>query len=327
MNLIKTIPTANLQPLVPSSAVQKKQTTLENQTQNQKHKTKLSVSVVYAGTLAASAGAYLGFFAIMKKPFSLYRNFFLKKSRFDKPTTELLKEAAQKSFQKSGLEAKGVKIKFLANSEANKKELNDIFHAGISKIKIKFLRRLKTRRADKMINRYLDGTNASYIQTPNKKKKYIILNEDKIISSFFHELGHAKSFDSKYKKYEIPLQRELEKNAKWLISGAILIPPPSKESSQSKKRSWNNFEIAAPAALLVSKVPRLIEEARASIYGIEFAKEVLPSQLVNKLKKAYIAAFGSYVLPAIVTCAALGTMFAAKNKAADILNKYNDKTS
>lgn len=150
-------------------------------------------------------------------------------------------------------------------------------------------------------NAYKLGTNACY----DLNSKKVILNTNKISIAGFHELGHAMNSNlsklGKFSKTFIPIGIFIASIMEY-VSLAQSNQPKEEKGGFIHKIRDNAGKIA-----FLGFVPQLIEEAAASIKGINLAKKSgLDKALLPNLKKMYAKAFFTYFARAGLTGLAVG---------------------
>lgn len=245
------------------------------------------------------AGAALGIGAVglAGGALSLLAKSTMKKLLNDAPKLtdqeiESVKISANKILATTGLKDKGVKINWITDREL--KEIKDqAKNLNFSKKKLDLLKKSK------------EGGGFAFLKnTINIRGKNFIL-------SAFHEIGHAmnKNFGTLSKITHMSF-------ALCLLSIPIALYAlfkPSKLSTTNKKDKQKDFIKDNVGELTFATfIPLLIEEARASIRGLQEAKKVLSPAFYKLTVKGYKWAFLSYL--ATATFASLGTYIACKIK-------------
>ena len=227
-------------------------------------------------------------------------------------TFENTMTVAEKILQEEGLAKKGVGIFVANNTPESVAGLDDLF---------KDMKPKKLVESTKNILR--NGCNACYC---NNIKKAIISNEGGH-SLIFHELGHAKHFNSKN-----IFMKALVHSREITQCGVSLFAPialgiamfhntdktkPKKDKS-IKDKTLDFISNHAGKLTLATYAPLLLEEGLASVDGIKMAKKHLKPEQISKLKGQYAKAWGTYALVAIGISGAVGLASIVKNS---ILNK------
>ena len=145
------------------------------------------------------------------------------------------------------------------------------------------------------------GKNAYY----SSKFNQIVLNTEKTTIAGFHELGHAmnnlKSFIPKY------LQRF--RHTGYVIAGLMeYFAIFSRTKPKGEKRNFTDFiEDNCGKIAFLALLPTVIEEAIASIKGINIAKKVgIGGSALKSMKALYTKAFMTYLARASLTGLAVG---------------------
>lgn len=154
------------------------------------------------------------------------------------------------------------------------------------------------------------GKNAFY----TFKSKKIILPDNKLILSAFHEMGHAANQNlSKIGKI---LQKTRSINLLAIPIAMIALFKTKKapgEKSKSKGDKITTFiKNNAGKLTFLTFIPILLEEGLASIKGNAFAKKVLNPELAKKVLKTNAFAFSSYLI--LAAASSLGIYLGAKIK-------------
>lgn len=163
----------------------------------------------------------------------------------------------------------------------------------------------------------IDGENACFVY----RKNIIFINEKKIINTVFHELGHAKSKQAPSLLLNL-IAKKYGKYYPYLFLAALLVPKHKKENLNPSEKFDNKVITAIPALTVLGGMPLLVEEAKASIYGKEFAKQVLKPELVKKVAKSYKKAYLSYLGVVTITFIAYKAIILAKDKADTGIRDY-----
>ena len=130
--------------------------------------------------------------------------------------------------------------------------------------------------------------------------KKVIINTDKISSAGFHELGHALN-DLK-SKYGIKYLAKLRAPG-YVIAGimeyfAIFSRTKPKEA---KRNTTDIIEDNCGKIAFLAMMPTVIEEAIASLRGINLAKKSgVPEPLIKNMKKIYLKAHTTYSAKAVL---------------------------
>lgn len=213
---------------------------------------------------------------------------------------ENTKAVAQTILNNEGLAKKGVKIFVSNNTPESTNKLNEIFKTEKPKI---FIKNIKI-----MLQ---NGCNACY----QAKSKSVIINDEFAYSSIFHEIGHAKHFNSKN-----PLMKLLVNSRNLTPMAISIVAPlalgvamfhkvdntkPQKDKSKTEK-TLDFVSNHAGKLTLASYIPIVLEEGLASIDGIKMAKKYLKHEQISKLKGSYFKAFQTYAGTALLIAGAVG---------------------
>lgn len=213
---------------------------------------------------------------------------------------ENTKAVAQTILNNEGLADKGVKIFVSNNTPESTNKLNELFKSEKPKL---FVEKLKTM--------FQNGCNACY----HPKSKTVIINDEIAHSSIFHEIGHAKHFNSKN-----PLMKLLVNSKNLTPMGISVVAPlalgvamfhkvdntkPQKDKSKTEK-TLDFVSNHAGKLTLASYIPIVLEEGLASIDGIKMAKKYLKPEQISKLKDNYFKAFQTYAGTALLIAGAVG---------------------
>lgn len=213
---------------------------------------------------------------------------------------ENTKAVAQTILNNEGLADKGVKIFVSNNTPESTNKLNELFKSEKPKL---FVEKLKTM--------FQNGCNACY----HPKSKTVIINDEIAHSSIFHEIGHAKHFNSKN-----PLMKLLVNSKNLTPMGISVVAPlalgvamfhkvdntkPQKDKSKTEK-TLDFVSNHAGKLTLASYIPIVLEEGLASIDGIKMAKKYLKPEQISKLKGNYFKAFQTYAGTALLIAGIIG---------------------
>lgn len=159
------------------------------------------------------------------------------------------------------------------------------------------------------------------------------LIEKNFIAAAPHELGHALNANG---NFLTKLPRRVKEFMPMVSLSLFLVSllhnkkTPSEKSENSKK---NNIEKTKDfikdhlfALTALTYVPKLIEEARASINGIKFVKNMnyLKAEQLIHLKKAYTFAFATYALECLSEAVTSKLVVAVKDKVTAHFSKHNN---
>lgn len=221
---------------------------------------------------------------------------------FDKTT-----ETAERIIKNEGLADKGVKILITNNSEESTQKLNEILKNEKPKSLVKNIKKLMQ-----------NGCNGCFHNTSNT----VMVNDKFGFSSIYHEIGHAKHFNSKN-----PLMKLLTKSRNLTPMGVSVIAPialgvamfhkvDKTKPKQDKTKTERTLDFVAKNAgklTLASYVPLVLEEGLASVDGIKMAKKYLSQKQISKLKGSYFKAWSTYALTALGVSMAVGMGAALKD--------------
>jgi len=208
---------------------------------------------------------------------------------------ESIKTSANTMLNQTGLAEKGVTIKRL--SEDSVRTLADSVDNKFYKKLIEFVDPISSTKS---------GKNAFF--SPKEifglcNKNTVVLHENKLSLSVFHELGHAMNFNmSKVGK----LLQKCRMPAMLIAGSLALFAAFSKESKAedgkelTKGQKAKNF-VRKNAGVLAftSMLPILAEEGMASIKGCLWANKNIAKDLAKKVAKTNAVAYTSYLLAAI----------------------------
>ena len=151
-----------------------------------------------------------------------------------------------------------------------------------------------------------ESGNACYVNLTNQ----VLVNNEKLGISTFHELGHAINYNTKGFRNMLAKSRVFSFFALPTILGIGLLTPKRAEGDEytnpaGKTATYIKNHCGLLAGL--SFLPIIAEEGIASINGAKLAKSILDKNMYKKVNKLNFFAFGSYVLGAITTglCAEL----------------------
>lgn len=213
---------------------------------------------------------------------------------------ENTKAVAQTILNNEGLTDKGVKIFVSNNTPESTNKLNELFKSEKPKL---FIEKAKT-----MLR---NGCNACY----HPKSQSVIINDEIAHSSIFHEIGHAKHFNSKN-----PLMKLLVKSRNITPMGISIVAPialgvamfhkvdktkPQNDKSKTEK-TLDFVSNHAGKLTLASYIPIILEEGLASVDGIKMAKKYLKPEQISKLKGNYFKAFQTYAGAGLLVAGAIG---------------------
>lgn len=222
-----------------------------------------------------------------------------------------MQDIVKKVINKTGLDKKGVNIKFL--KQYSKEEAVPLF------IEI-----------SNPIEAVKNGNNAFYFLQDAKildkviYKKGTILAPSKDMSHLlFHEVGHAHNNNLSKIGNTLQKMRGLSIYIPSLIALYGIITrksKPKEDQNLTTLQKTNNFiRNNAGKLSLIFTLPMLIEEAMATAKGNKWAKEFLNPNDLKKVTKGCRIAYVSYILTGLTAC--LGSWAAVKVKDKMIENK------
>lgn len=210
------------------------------------------------------------------------------------------KNVAETIIKNEGLADKGVRLLIANNSPDSNTKLDNIFKTEKPKFLVKNIKTLLQ-----------NGCNGCY----HNKSKSVIVNDVFGTSSIFHEIGHAKHFNSKN-----PLMKLLVKSRNITPMGVSLVTPialgiamfhktdknkPQKDKTKTEK-TLDFISKHAGKLTLASYIPLVLEEGLASIDGIKMAKKHLNTKQLSTLKTGYFKAWKTYAGTALLIAGAVG---------------------
>ncbi len=278
-------------------------------------------------TAAAASSYYATNYFFKKAVFTPLSEHFTEVSRLSTEETQICKDAAEKILKTPEFSTTGTKIKYLSESYYNRDELRrNIIKVGkmpFNLHKLKFVRRRILQKRAQMYESMTNGINACYIGST----KNIWINEKKIMGTIFHELGHAKSHQNPNKFLNF-IEYLYNRKKYYLLAAALLIPKAKKENPTKADKIRNCLINCIPILALAGFAPTLIEEAKASKFGIELAKEHIDSELLKKIIKSYKKAYLTYIAGAVSGFSALAMAIYTRNKVnTKIIENYKNKNS
>lgn len=215
-------------------------------------------------------------------------------------TFQNTKRVAETIIKNEGLADKGVYILIANNTPESQGKLDNIFKTEKPKFFVKKI---------KMILQ--NGCNACF----HEKSNSVIVNDVFATSGIFHEIGHAKHYNSKN-----PLMKLLVKSKNITPMGVSLVAPialgiamfhktdktkPQKDKTKTEK-TLDFVSNHAGKLTLASYIPLVLEEGLASIDGIKMAKKHLSTKQLSTLKTGYFKAWKTYAGTALLIAGAVG---------------------
>jgi hypothetical protein len=230
--------------------------------------------------------------------------------------------AAQKAYQNSGLQKKGVELLDInpTNLEGVTK---DTFTKMETKVKdaygIKIDIKTKPKKPrpkwkyilfgpsgeDKLkskLKNISEGGNATY----NDRSKNVFVNKEKMGFSAFHEMGHAINANSSTARKALSVGRHVSMLFMPLMLAATMLQkrtPESKFEPKSEQRKKNFFKDNIGLITFGFMLPTIVEEGLASINGAAMAKKVLNPKDLKKLNATNAKAWSTYAIGAILASA------------------------
>lgn len=210
------------------------------------------------------------------------------------------KNVAETIIKNEGLVDKGVRLLIANNSPDSNTKLDNIFKTEKPKFLVKKIKTLLQ-----------NGCNGCY----HNKSKSVIVNDVFGTSSIFHEIGHAKHFNSRN-----PLMKLLVKSRNITPMGVSLVTPialgiamfhktdknkPQKDKTKTEK-TLDFVSKHAGKLTLASYIPLVLEEGLASTDGIRMAKKHLNTKQISTLQTSYFKAWTTYAGTALLVAGAVG---------------------
>lgn len=232
---------------------------------------------------------------------------------------EILNNAFDSTFEKSGMAKKGVTVLRADDAKGRTELLDKIAEHVKNKKRVSFIRKFVpdknafdeaiSSRAKNKIESTVDivkeGKNAFY--TPDAKTIILPQKGKGLQLSCFHELGHSLNYLSgkfsnilrKTRQPSILLGLALTIGALTLKSEKNAVDENGEKKKGVRQFIKNNVGIIAAASYL----PTILEEGLASLKGQKLAKDALKSapDLLKKVRLSNLAGFGSYVAMAVTT--------------------------
>ncbi len=225
----------------------------------------------------------------------------------------VLEGALTRSYNKSGLAAKGVEIVDI--NPANKDVAFDKFVKKIDKLLTDFIKVYIKPKDNKKINivgkdtnvyknlkKFANGVAAGKNAFYHTISKQLLINKKEFSFAGFHELGHAINANMN------PWTNALH----WGRHGFAFLAPVAlvvgllkekKPEGEKPKNFMDKVETFTKdncgKVVFMAMVPTLAEEGLASINGHKLAKSVLKPDLLKKLAKTNALAWGTYFASAV----------------------------
>ncbi|MEI7473466.1 MAG: hypothetical protein WCK67_01700 [bacterium] len=216
-------------------------------------------------------------------------------------------ELANKFLKKANLENKVELVVADSSPQITSKIKDLIFKDSSDNIIIKLFKAFKSvelnQRIDKFVNvlsvdltsQIVQGDNASFLPSLNK-----IVVAKKQSMYLFHEIGHSINANSgKFINSFIGASRMFPAFI------PVILACTAFKSNKIEKTDKNNNPINkvvkfignnAPVLGALSFLPMLAEEGLASIHGLKFLKDKLPTSVFNKILKSNALAFSTYLV-------------------------------
>lgn len=236
-----------------------------------------------------------------------------------------------------------LKMAFKETPKKDRKPLRYIMESlKISSSENRFLRKLamnidspnmKTVEMDRMIEKMMATSILSQIKASKsvvflKNVNAIIVPDKKLVTSAFHELGHALNANTSKIGDLLQRYKKFSSKAAFIISTIALLPKKkANDETPSKGIGKVTHFIKKNAGVLsfVSMLPLVAEEAMASVKGINVAEKVLDNKaLLKKVKMINARGILCHVLAAVST----GVVTAVSVKIKDaIQTKHEEKVA
>ena len=263
---------------------------------------------------------------------------------FNNEESKQLSVLSDKMLAKHNLDNKVNKILIGKKSDINQISL-DMASAGISKNPINnFLykniykklgigeeaKQIYAQQQIYNLKEILKGENACFFMHNNTI--YLPENQTKISYAGLHETGHAINANtSKFWKTMQQTGTFLPNLAPIVVLTALLTEKPEKNDKNENK----NEKISTKIAKFIKKhvglitfslfLPKIAEEAKASLRAYNFAKQNISQETAKKLKQAYNAGISSYIAEGIATALIAVGLSKAKDIVVDLINKDKSK--
>lgn len=243
---------------------------------------------------------------IIKKPYSRY--FCEQVAKITPEENAQLRAAAHDAFEHSDLKQKGVEIVHVTQDnyksvtqkliDAQRKQRDKKFNKNFSKKLNSSLKKVDNKLFEK-ISTIGSGKNAGYVALTNQ----VLVNEEKMSFSTFHEMGHAINKNCTGLKKLLSKSRVYFATAVPVTLAIGLLtrdhkPSDGKETFADKEYAFIKKHCGLISGLCM--LPTLIEEGLASINGQKLAKSRLSPELYKKLVSLNTKAFGSYAIAAVL---------------------------
>lgn len=202
----------------------------------------------------------------------------------------------------TGLSSKGVKI--LRDVAENSAEIKSALAQEIQKGWQRFMPApVRELFADATHWQVKLGNNAFYAPVTNK----VIMPAKDLALTTFHELGHAANANLSTAGKILQKCRPVSLLAVPIALIALFKTKkaPNQEAKGTLDKSTDFIKNNAGKLTFLTFIPILVEEAMASIKGVNFAKKVLDPSLVQKLAKANKLAYLTYLSVAALSAAGI----------------------
>lgn len=217
--------------------------------------------------------------------------------------------ALEDNLKKTGLLEKGVEI--VKASKNNSDKVQEIMAKEIEKGIVKYYpKQLKDVQISSTVEQLIAGNNAFYAM----KSKKIMLPENALCLSGFHEMGHALNANMSKIGKILQKTRGLQ-----MLSLPILLVALFKTKKAPDEKPKNGLDKAttfiknnAGKLTFAAFLPALLEEGLATMKGNKIAKEALSSDLAKKVAKSNMWGFSTYLL--LASLSAVGVWAANKVK-------------
>lgn len=263
--------------------------------------------------IALTPSAYLAYDALTKPNENSMKKLGQAMSAFmpEVDTFENIKSFAEKALDETGLRSKGIKIKYI--NDSNIKEITEEL------MKTEGKNPISKNSLEKFMSMFKHGLNAGYFPT----KKEIYIGEKGAYSSVFHEMGHALNHNSS-KIWKIAQKSRLFLTpfgvpaAGLVLFGLGLFHKVKPEQDGVQKSKWEKTKDFARnhsgKIAFATMIPMMAEELAASSKGLKIAQKYLNPAQLSKLKGNYGKAFSTYALIGTILPAAIGLANIAADK-------------
>jgi len=231
-----------------------------------------------------------------------------------------VEKAVKETIKRSGLEDKGVSI--IKTTAENKDEVAKIVQKEIDNSPLKYLPKgLKDSLGKKIYSQMTSGQNACYTFASKK----ILMPEKELCLALFHETGHA--MNANLSNIGKALQKCRIATALGLPIALIALLKNKKAEGEKPKNDLDKtttfIKNNAGKLTFATFIPMLLEEGLATAKGNKFAKEILSSNLAEKVVRTNSLGFMTYLL--LATTSSLGIYLGTKVKDSIARNKIADE--